>query len=195
MAAEALWILGGSARVEDIVPWCKNIAKYSDSGYIFQGAYGPKVAEQAHYVIETLSSDLSTRQAIINIWREMPRESLDIPCTLSLQFLHREGVLHLIVTMRSSDVWLGLPYDMFNFSMILHYIVHRLAEDEGHQVIPGNVYITAGSQHLYERNLEEARVCLRAHIPEDLTGIRFASLKDQQNQLIDMRERGLGGRP
>ena len=64
---------------------------------------------------------------IINIWRENPRSSKDIPCTLSLQFFLREASdqlwLHTIATMRSNDAWLGVPYDTFNFN---HHVVKEV---------------------------------------------------------------------
>lgn len=187
MAAEAIWILRGSNRVDEIYPWCKKMAEFSDDGYVFQGAYGPKVSEQMHYVIETLCQDQDTRQAVINIWREMPRESLDVPCTLSMQFILRDGILHMVVSMRSSDVWLGLPYDLFNFSMILHRVSHRLREDEGISTMPGNIHITAGSQHLYERDLEGAQACIRSEAGMG-PSIHFQSAGHQELWLSDMRE-------
>jgi thymidylate synthase len=53
--------------------------------------------------------------------------------------------------MRSSDVWLGWPYDVFNFSMVGASVVLALRlhpKFEGLQL--GELYLTAGSQHLYE---------------------------------------------
>ena len=49
----------------------------------------------------------------------------DIPCTVSLQFLIRENKLHLFVNMRSNDVFLGLPHDIFCFTMIQEIIANQ----------------------------------------------------------------------
>jgi thymidylate synthase len=51
--------------------------------------------------------------------------------------------------MRSSDIWLGLPYDMFNFSMITGYIGLILRQKMCREVSMGWVTINVGSSHLY----------------------------------------------
>ena len=48
----------------------KAIAKFSDDGIMFRGAYGPKVVEQLGYVTQNLLSDPDSRQAVININNE-----------------------------------------------------------------------------------------------------------------------------
>src|SRR5690606_21129551 len=109
---------------------------------------------QIGYVIAKLVEDRDTRQAVVNIWRESPPESRDIPCTLSLQWLIRNGKLYCIATMRSSDLWLGHPYDTFNFSAISFYILLQL-RTSGILVTLGDLHLTAGSKHIYERNVEQ----------------------------------------
>ena len=161
MAAEAHWILSGSDAVADIEPYCKNISKFSDDGQTFFGAYGPKVAEQLPYVIDKLHQDRHTRQAAMTIWRERPPETLDVPCTLALVFQLRKGELLTHVFMRSSDVWLGLPYDAFNFTMIAHAVCSNLnALDNTARFVLGDVAITSASSHLYERDLDKAKTCV-----------------------------------
>jgi hypothetical protein len=155
MFAEAYMMLSGSNRVSDIAPYCKNIIKYSDNGIFFQGAYGPKITEQLKYVIDVLTKDRDSRQAVINIWRESPRESADVPCTLSLQFIVYEDILHCIATMRSSDLWLGYPYDIFNFSMVAAFVATSLYFKPG----LGLLYVNVGDQHLYESNTKAAVAC------------------------------------
>ena len=168
MLAEAIWIMSGSDSVEDIVPYNKNIAAFSDDGETFFGAYGPKICSQCTYVMKTLANDPWSRQAVINIWRENPRPTKDVPCTLSLQFLLRPSVqadkgasvekwnLDCVATMRSSDLWLGYVYDVFNFSMVSAAIALDLIYFHGFKVDLGVLYLTAGSQHLYDNNVETA---------------------------------------
>jgi len=157
LAAEAAWILSGDDRVETIAPYSKMIHQFSDDGIAFFGAYGTKILPQLPYVVETLQRDPQSRQAVINIWRESPPQSRDIPCTLSCQFLIRDDQLHAVVAMRSSDVWLGVPYDVFNFSMLAGYVLCELGSAD---LTLGNLYHFAGSRHLYERNWDGARDCL-----------------------------------
>ena len=86
MMAEAAWMLEGRNDVESVSKFANSIKRFSDNGITFYGAYGPKIIDQWPYVLDALEKDKSTRQAVINIWRENPRSSLDVPCTLSLQF-------------------------------------------------------------------------------------------------------------
>lgn len=150
-AAEAAWILSKDNRVATIKEFSKDIAKFSDDGVTFFGAYGPRIISQIYGVAAKLVEDRDSRQAVLTIWRENPPASKDIPCTVALQWVIRENMLHCIVTMRSSDVWLGWPYDVFNFSMVSGYLAIMLKK-AGVWVRLGNLYLTAGSQHLYERN-------------------------------------------
>ena len=130
MFGEAAWMLEGRNDVESVAKYVDGVKRFSDDGETFFGAYGPKILTQWSYVIKTLVTDKDSRQAVINIWRENPRSSKDIPCTLSLQFFLREASdhlwLHTVATMRSNDVWLGTPYDTFNFSAISFWIAFIL---------------------------------------------------------------------
>lgn len=160
MAAEAAWILSGDNRVDTIKPYSKDISKFSDDGITFFGAYGPKVFAQIPYVVSTLHNDLNSRQAVINIWRETPPPTKDVPCTLSLQFLVRENVLHCVASMRSSDLWLGHPYDIVNFSAVAFAVLLQLRNMQGDNIQLGYLFLTAGSKHIYERNYDGVREIL-----------------------------------
>lgn len=166
MAAEAHWILSGDDSTAGITPWNKNIGNFSDDGERFFGAYGPKIMNQLDYVIAKLKKDPDTRQAGLTIWRENPPETKDVPCTVAIFANIRDGKLNLGVFMRSSDLWLGLPYDIFNFSMLAHLICCHLNEDVHHEVLtgpvtlPGLLYVTAFSSHLYTSDLEKVEQCL-----------------------------------
>ena len=168
--AEAAWILEGDNRVETIAPYSKLISQFSDDGIFFFGAYGPKVVDQLQHVVRALHADNDTRQAVINIWREKPGSSKDVPCTLSCQFLLREQRLHCVVTMRSSDIWLGVPYDLFNFSVLSAYVLLLLSAEDSSRyanVQLGTLYNNAGSRHVYETNFERAsKINYRFHYKE-----------------------------
>lgn len=154
MFGEAYFILSGSNRASDITPFMKAIGNFSDDGVTFNGAYGPKIMEQVSYVVSKLNQDKHSRQALLTIWRERPHDSKDIPCTVSLQFMIRDGKLNCHAYMRSSDSWLGWVYDVFNFSMVSHYICNWLNILNDDQVMPGHLFLTAASQHIYQSNME-----------------------------------------
>lgn len=154
MLAEAAWIISGSNRLEDISKYMKMYANFSDDGVFLRGAYGPKVVDQLGYVVDSIEKDNDTRQAVINIWRERPGVSKDIPCTISMQFLLRNEKLHMVTTMRSNDVVLGFTYDVFTFSMVAQS-VKLLLNARGIPCRLGNLTVNAGSLHLYERHYDD----------------------------------------
>lgn len=168
MAAEAHWMLMGSNRVDDVAPWNKRIAEFSDDGVTFFGAYGPKILAQLDYVVTKLLEDPDSRQAGLTLWRENPPVTRDCPCTVAMFFSIRRPtstfvrrVLEMNVFMRSNDAWLGTPYDAFNFSMVGHLVCARLNAafsdpPEVGPIVPGTLRLTAASSHLYEPNWEEA---------------------------------------
>lgn len=161
MAAEAAWMIEGRNDVASISKYSKKISDFSDDGETFFGAYGPRLHQQLGSVIGVLSRDPDTRQAVVSTWRPNPPPTKDVPCTLSWQFLIRGNKLHCIATMRSSDLWLGHPYDIFNFSAISFYVmmcVNKFRSNEKLEL--GNLILTAGSKHLYQRNVEEVRAVL-----------------------------------
>jgi thymidylate synthase len=147
--AEAAWILSGENRVEPMRKFSKTIADFSDDEVMFAGAYGPRIVDQLPYIVDCFKRDIYSRQAVINIWRDRPYPSKDIPCTLSIQFLIRENKLHVIDIMRSSDAWLGAPYDWFNFSMLGAYVVLLLKQCLKVNLELGSLYFHAASSHLY----------------------------------------------
>lgn len=156
MAREAWWIMDGRNDVESIKDYSKAISKFSDDGYHFNGAYGPRLVDQWHYIVDSLISDIDTRQAVSTIWRPNPRASKDIPCTISVQWLIRNNKIYCIDNMRSSDIWLGVPYDVFNFTMLTGYLMLLLRERGLNNLELGYLYLNAGSRHLYENNFESA---------------------------------------
>lgn len=170
MAAEAFWILTGDDKVETIAPYNSRIKDFSDDGERFFGAYGPKIVAQLPYIIEKLQADEDSRQAGLTIWRECPPQTKDVPCTVAIFFNIRGGKLNAHVFMRSSDVWLGVPYDVFNFSMLSHLVCgllneHRLTADA---VAPGKLFLTAASSHLYETNWDDAKLCLASQVLDQI---------------------------
>ena len=162
MVAEAWWILTGQNAVETIKPYSQQIERFSDDGIHYSGAYGPPVVDQLTYIVDSLQKDSHSRQAVLTIWRPNPRDSKDIPCTVNVQWLIRDGYLHCIDTMRSSDAWLGWPYDIFNFTMLSAHILQLLRKRSSYfdSVDLGTLTLNAGSQHLYEKEIEKAREVL-----------------------------------
>lgn len=198
MFAEAAWIVSGSNRLEDVEPYMFVYKNFSDDGIFLRGAYGPKVIDQLAYVADCLIDDRDSRQSVLNIWRERPGPSKDIPCTLSMQFLIRNNTLYSVVTMRSHDIVLGFTYDVFTFSMVAK-AVQLLLKERGLDVDLGILTVTAGSLHLYERHYDKAADWLNSEptdpyikdMVEEIDDVSsYSELIMRLNQLAEIAKKG-----
>lgn len=169
MAAEALWIQTGRNELADLTRVNPKMADYSDDGQTLAGAYGPRIRPQVPYVVKALVRDRDTRQAALTIWTPSPEPSKDLPCTIAMTFSIRNHRLYQHVFMRSSDAWLGVPYDIFSFSLLgieVACLYNRMAKEP---VGLGHLTVTMTSSHLYEEHWSAAgAVIAKAGLTEDL---------------------------
>lgn len=152
---EFSWYLAGSQDLDHIQYYIK---KYSDFIGVGSGGYGPRLFGPApnnrvETVIEILREKGTTRKAVIQVLTndDLRGNPLDVPCTCTLQFLVRNNSVELITYMRSNDVMLGMPFDVFSFTMIQELVARSLGMKLGpytHMV---------GSLHLYEEAVTDAR--------------------------------------
>ncbi|MGW8604538.1 thymidylate synthase [Streptomyces sp. NPDC055893] len=154
--AETVWILSGSDE-----PWIfdynTKLRQYADDG-VLRGAYGPRMrkwagtVDQLSRVVEILKQDPDSRRALIQLY-DPARDAAghkDVPCTLGFRFYLRDGRLHMSTTMRGQDVWIGMPYDLF-FYTVLHELVAGWIGAE-----LGDFHHHVGSLHIYENHLDQA---------------------------------------
>jgi thymidylate synthase len=132
------------------------------------------LVNQFEKAYEQLKNDNDTRQATIALFNPTQdyRETKDKPCTNLMRFTIRNGKLNMFVVMRSNDIWLGFPYDVFNFTMLQEIMAGKLGIDVGkytHVVDSLHIYeqhfeiakkvINTPHPFLYEDILEDARIC------------------------------------
>lgn len=152
---ELLWYLSGSNKVNDIANFSKVWEDLSDDGETANSAYGYRIwqkfgFDQWDFVLNKLKADPMSRQAVIHIKDADNTPTKDMPCTVALQFLLRDGKLNMLTNMRSNDLWTGFPYDVFAFTSMQILMAFQLGVGIG-------IYThVAGSLHLYARNLVEA---------------------------------------
>lgn len=166
-AVEALQLIGQVAQPELVTQQSNAMAAYIDDG-IFAGAYGQRVYGQLAACERTLRADKYTRQAVISIYDGRQdlltwngeRPMLDIPCTLTLQFMFAKGRLILRTSMRSNDVWLGLPYDLFQFINLQMAMADALGVECGPYVH------TVGNSHVYAKDLDNVLMLKAPSEPE-----------------------------
>lgn len=143
--AELLMLLGGFYDPEVI----RYAAPRADmSLYNPKLMYGWRVRDQYSGLIAAFENDQDTREAILVIGSGADGATWDQPCTTSVQFLFRGGVLDAYVSMRSQDLIKGLPYDVMMFGGLTQAVANQLA------VEPGSVTIRHGSAHVYKSDLQ-----------------------------------------
>lgn len=152
---ELAWYLSGSNRVDDIAQFAKKWADISDDGLTNNSAYGYRIQhmfgfDQWKFVKQLIEKDPNTRQAVIHIKDASNKSTKDTPCTVYLQFFLRDNKLHLSVHMRSNDIWMGVPYDMFSFC----FLQIKMAMELGVEI--GTYTHYAGSLHMYQRDYKKA---------------------------------------
>lgn len=112
---------------------------------------GSRLRDQLEHIVELLVRDPDSRQAVGLIWRTEDHEgNASFLCATQVQYLVRDGRLHAITTMRSNDVWNGLPNNLFAFGQLQLTLANAL------RVEPGTYTHAAASMHLYERHREAA---------------------------------------
>lgn len=154
---ELLWYLSSSNELKFIAYYLTKYEEYSDDGKIIYGGYGPRLFKmrgqnQVSNILRLLKSKPGSRQAVIQLFdaRDLEAEHSDIPCTCTLQFILRDSRLHMFTNMRSNDAYIGLPHDIFCFTMLQEIMARSLGVELG-------VYKHAvGSLHLYDRNRDAA---------------------------------------
>lgn len=151
---EMLWYMSAKNELKEIQKYGKGWDRMTDDGIHVNSNYGWCIKhkygfDQWEYVRNMLAEHPDTRQAVIHIKTADDTPSKDVNCTVCVQFFLREDKLHCTVYMRSNDIWMGFPYDVFQFTNMQILMSMELG------VEIGTYTHIAGSLHLYERNVQE----------------------------------------
>lgn len=156
--AEFCWHARGSTSVEEIAHYAPRWRRMPNTcGEIVGSSYGARIFNheatgdsQWEKVLQELRSDSSSRRCILyfpNFTHSMNVDHGDVACAVSLQFVLRDGKVDALATMRSNDAMLGMPYDVFFFSMLQEMVATELGAELG------TYHHVAGSLHLYESDV------------------------------------------
>lgn len=131
--------------------------KLGEEGFEFQGvkaAYGYRWRnhfgrDQIRLAVEALRKDPSDRRCYVSAW-DPAEDGLgalgqrNVPCPASFTFSVFNGELHSSFFIRSSDVFVGLPYDVMGHALLMDAVAHEL------RLRPGVMHVTLAHAHLYE---------------------------------------------
>ena len=154
---ELCWYLSKDNDLETISYYIHRYKEAADGGIIY-GGYGPRLfhwkgVNQISQVINTLRKKPFSRQAVIQLFdaTDLIEVHNDVPCTCNMQFMIRDSKLQMMTYMRSNDVLLGLPHDVFCFTMLQEIIARTL------NVEIGTYKHSVGSLHIYEEEIKDAQ--------------------------------------
>lgn len=157
---EIKWYISGDLNIDKIKDHSKMWATIQDKDGKINSNYGyyvyiektPENVSQFDYVIDKLSNDIDSRQAIININNISHKyDTKDFPCTISIQFIIRDDKLSMIVNMRSTDIIYGLSNDVPAFVFFMKHVFDKLSLIHKNLSI-GNYYHVSASLHIYKRH-------------------------------------------
>lgn len=176
---ELTWYLSGSNELAHVAHYISGYTECSDDKKTLAGAYGPRIfdadraredrvfADEWHRIIDLLRTRSGSRNAVIQIYdnKDGRNAGKDIPCTCTLHFAIRRKRLELHVHMRSNDAFLGLPHDIFAFTMMQEIAARELG------VELGKYHHSVASLHLYDDDPEgkvRARSRAQSYLDEGL---------------------------
>jgi len=119
------------------------------------GSYANDGVDQIQRVLDTIRDNPNSRRILITGWN--PKESDQValpPCHTLFQFYVQDGRLSCQLYQRSADIFLGVPFNIASYSLLMMMI----AQVTG--LKPGEFVHTMGDAHLYSDHLEQARLQL-----------------------------------
>ena len=131
------------------------------------GAAGGGTIDQVSQVVEQIRENPDSRRLIVSAWNVGELESMALPpCHLLYQFYVADGRLSCQLYQRSADVFLGVPFNIASYALLL-LMVAQVSELE-----PGDFVHTFGDVHLYSNHIEQARLQLSRE-PRELPTLKL----------------------
>ena len=162
---ELLWILQGRTDLkylEDngVKYWRPDYERSGRTDETLGPVYGKQWrnfngVDQLEKLVYSIISNPDSRRLMISAWNpaDMPDMVLP-PCHYGFQVYINNGVIDLMWQQRSADVFLGLPYDITMYGLLLEMLA------KGANLKPGKLIGQLGDCHLYNNHLEQAKIYL-----------------------------------
>ncbi|PLK58063.1 thymidylate synthase [Candidatus Palibaumannia cicadellinicola] len=164
---ELLWFLNGDTNVDylrknKVTIWDEWINEDSDLGPIYGrqwrawGTADGRYIDQLSYVMNQLKHNPDSRRIIVSAWNvgEINQMAL-APCHVLFQFYVANGVLSCQLYQRSCDLFLGLPFNISSYALLMHMVAQQC------DLQLGEFIWTGGDIHLYSNHLEQTDLQLK----------------------------------
>ena len=140
--------------------------------------------DQLKQLVHSINTNPSSRRLIVSAWAPQDMNDMALPpCHYAFQVYINDGVMDLMWQQRSADVFLGLPYDIAMYGLLLEMLA------KGAGLKAGQLIGQLGDCHLYNNHLEQAAEYL-TRVPNNLPklqleeGIRISKKMDARGALI-----------
>ncbi len=111
--------------------------------------------DQIQQLIDQIKSNPDSRRMIVNAWNVGEIEKMALPpCHAFFQFYVSEGRLSCQLYQRSADIFLGVPFNIASYALLV-LMVAQVTD-----LVPGDFVHTLGDAHLYNNHLPQARLQL-----------------------------------
>lgn len=170
---ELLWFLNGDTNVKYLQDngvriWNEWADENGDLGHIYGYQwrswpdYNGGHIDQISEVIETIKNNPDSRRMIVSAWNvaDIPNMNLP-PCHAFFQFYVADGKLSLQLYQRSADIFLGVPFNIASYALLLMMV----AQVTGLKA--GEFIHTLGDAHIYHNHFEQVQLQLSRQ-PRDL---------------------------
>ena len=186
---ELLWFLKGDTNVRYLQEngvriWNEWADENGDLGPVYGHQwrswpdYDGGTIDQIQNLVDTLRRNPDSRRMIVSAWKVAEVEQMALPpCHCLFQFYVGDGRLSLQLYQRSADTFLGVPFNIASYALLLM----MMAQTTGFQ--PGDFVYTTGDTHLYLNHLEQAQLQL-TRIPGPLPTMR---LNPEVKSIFDFR--------
>ena len=163
---ELLWFLKGDTNIKylkdnKVTIWDEWADENGDLGPVYGKQWRAWTApngqhiDQISQLIDQIKNDPDSRRLIISAWNVGELDQMALaPCHAFFQFYVVDGKLSCQLYQRSCDVFLGLPFNIASYSLLIHMIAQQCNLDVGDFVWTG------GDTHLYLNHLEQTHLQL-----------------------------------
>ena len=159
---ELLWILQGRTDLkylEDngVKYWRPDYERSGRTDETLGPVYGKQWrdfngVDQLVNLVNAIRINPHSRRMLVSAWNPADMDDMALPpCHYGFQIYINNGVMDLMWQQRSVDVFLGLPYDISMYGLLLEMLA------KGSNLIPGQLIGQLGDCHLYNNHLEQAR--------------------------------------
>jgi thymidylate synthase len=163
VALELLWFLRGESNVRwlqerGVTIWDEWADENGELGPVYGTQWrhwgadvgDPQGVDQVAAVIDGLRRDPDGRRHVVSAWNvdDLPHMAL-APCHAFFQFVHQAGRLDCVVTQRSADLFLGVPYNIASYALLTHLVAAQTGLKIGELVWNG------GDCHVYSNHHEQ----------------------------------------